>query len=56
MNAGSKGSTLIPSDPHRMVSATCPAVAASGRLMMIKHQSPSTEMRNDLQHDARVRI
>ena len=35
MNAGSKGNTEIPSDPHRMVSATCPAVAPSGRLMIM---------------------
>ena len=35
MKAGSKGSTAIPSDPHRMVSATCPAVATSGRLMIL---------------------
>lgn len=34
MKVGSNGDTVIPSVPHKMVSATWPAEAGSGRLVV----------------------
>lgn len=62
MKAGSKGSTFIPSEPHNIVSATCPAVVGSDRLANMvskmissKHAVTCTYSRNS-QHYTGIRI